>query len=440
MRVYHLLPAKWALDNLKRRRLKVAKFADLNDPFELLAVELSNSVARRQFKTWRKLTMENYGVLCFSKKWDNPVLWSHYAEKHEGICLGFDMADNLLQPVQYMDKRIPLDTLVRGTAKVPAEPGPLFRLKFRDWQYEDEVRRVLPLAETLKDGANFFWPFSGNGELELREVVAGARCAVDDNCLKETLGDLADRVKLIQARPAFKSFGVVTQQRGFKGVRRLCEAIRAGRVSEVRRDSGEWLFVDLGFARETASCGFLHGDGTAEALTFAAVRERVTRAAAIAAGPLNLLLEAPLSVAFTKDGNPTGRSMEKRLEGTRFWYVGLGCAVLTAATYLLRAVASAEVRREIRLFEGFVSFKPKAARSSHTDDVTHLRDVVWHPENYPGAITPPERLGLGPTDVVSSAFAVLGLDMGIPPVITVMADHLAPPTSRSHHPERARRS
>lgn len=195
--------------------------------------------------------------------------------------------------------------------------------------------------------------------------------------------------------------------------------MRAGRVSEVRHDSGEWLFVDLGFARKTASCGLLHGNGPAEALTFAAARERVVRATSMAAGPLNVLLEAPLSVAFSKDGNPTGRSIEKRAEGTRYWYAGLGCGVLVAATYLLRAVASGEVKREVRLFEGFVSFKPKGSRSSHTDDVCRLRDVVWRPERYPGAITPPDQLALRPSDVVSSAFAVIGLDTGVPPVVTV---------------------
>ena len=38
-RVYHLLAKEWALDDLDRRRLKIARFDDLNDPFELLAVE-----------------------------------------------------------------------------------------------------------------------------------------------------------------------------------------------------------------------------------------------------------------------------------------------------------------------------------------------------------------------------------------------------------------
>lgn len=194
--------------------------------------------------------------------------------------------------------------------------------------------------------------------------------------------------------------------------------MRAGTVDEVRRESGEWVFVDLGFARRKPSCGFLHGDGAAEAVTFATACERVARQASKAAGPLNLLLEAPLSVAFTKDGNPTGRSVEKREGKTRYWHVGLGCVVLVAATYLVRAVAAVGSKREVRLFEGFVSFKERAGRSSHTDDVMCLRDVVWQPERFPGAITPPGRLALTSSDIVSSAFAVAGLDVGVPPVIT----------------------
>jgi hypothetical protein len=201
--------------------------------------------------------------------------------------------------------------------------------------------------------------------------------------------------------------------------------MRAGHLRDVHRDSGEWLFVDIGFAREAKTCGLLQGGGSAEAVTFGVLRDRVVRAAIEGeAAPLNLLIEAPLSVAFTTNGNPTGRSIERRPEGTRFWYAGLGCAVLVAATYLVRAIASAKVKREIRIFEGFVTFKPKTARSSHIDDVLHLRDVVWQPEKYPGAITPPEKLALDPTDIVSSAFAVLGLDLGVPPVISVLADHL----------------
>ena len=49
MGVYHLLCAQYALDDLKKQRLKVSLFADLNDPFELLSVELSDRAIRKKF-------------------------------------------------------------------------------------------------------------------------------------------------------------------------------------------------------------------------------------------------------------------------------------------------------------------------------------------------------------------------------------------------------
>ena len=30
-----------------------------------------------------------YGVLCFSSYWNNILMWSHYANYHKGICIGF---------------------------------------------------------------------------------------------------------------------------------------------------------------------------------------------------------------------------------------------------------------------------------------------------------------------------------------------------------------
>ena len=36
----------------------------------------------------------NHGVTCFSRKKDNILMWSHYANDHKGICLGFDIDEN----------------------------------------------------------------------------------------------------------------------------------------------------------------------------------------------------------------------------------------------------------------------------------------------------------------------------------------------------------
>lgn len=213
VRVYHLLSAKHGLDDLKQRRLKVAEFRDLNDPFELLSVELSDRAARRRFAAWREKALAEYGVLCFSTSWKSPVLWSHYADRHKGLCLGFHVPDSLFLPVTYLTTRSSFSDLLPPARGSGSRPGALFYTKFEHWQYEDEVRRVVRLNEAVRQDGLYFWPFGP--DLDLMEIVAGPRCSVAKSQLQHSLGEHDRGVTLTKARLAFRSFEVVTQQRGF---------------------------------------------------------------------------------------------------------------------------------------------------------------------------------------------------------------------------------
>lgn len=195
--------------------------------------------------------------------------------------------------------------------------------------------------------------------------------------------------------------------------------IRAGLPSESNRDSGEWVFIDLGFAQAAKSCGLLVGDGKPKEISFSQLKVEILDIVAAEGKPLNLLIEAPLSVAFNTKGNPTGRSIERRGSQTRYWYVGLGCSVLVATTYLLRSILDARFSREIRLFEGLASFKTKSSRSSHSDDVLNLRKIIWEDASKSGRIVPPEQLTASPEDKLQSAFLVAGMDFGVPPVVVL---------------------
>jgi hypothetical protein len=105
MRVYHILPAKYAIEDLERRRLKIARLDDLNDPFELMSCELPTPAHREAFQHYKASVARRYGALCFSRAWKNPVLWSHYGDKHKGICLGFDVPDEAIRPIIYTATR-----------------------------------------------------------------------------------------------------------------------------------------------------------------------------------------------------------------------------------------------------------------------------------------------------------------------------------------------
>lgn len=214
MRVYHILPTEYAIDDLIKRRLKVSQFIDLNDPFELLSVELSDKVNRKKFGVWKKTITREYGVLCFSRNWNNPVLWSHYGDKHKGICLGFDVPDRLLKEVAYTGNRMVLwveGELQKGKLHKEIEDR-LLCTKFEHWRYENEVRVILPLKKAYTEEGLYFVAFDKN--LELKEVIAGPRCSITKTKLKESIGTINRAVKITKARLAFKSFKVVENKLG----------------------------------------------------------------------------------------------------------------------------------------------------------------------------------------------------------------------------------
>jgi len=198
--------------------------------------------------------------------------------------------------------------------------------------------------------------------------------------------------------------------------------IRAGALDDLGRDSGSWVFVDVGFSREGRTGGLLVHDGHPRELTFAQLMAELVALAMGGSKPLNLVLEAPLSAAFTDAGNPAGRAMEKDETGHRYWYAGLGCQVTVAAAYLVRAILEAKPRRDIRLFEAFISFKGKSNRSTHAADVLAMRAVAWGLPLAVGSVVSPDKVA-GPHAVrVQSAFRVFGFDCQVPPVIVARVE------------------
>ncbi|WP_375276702.1 DUF2971 domain-containing protein [Alteromonas australica] len=136
---------------------------------------------------------DNTGILCLSKKHNDPLMWSHYSGGHSGFCLGLDIpfinkylwedyrisdqALGMLRQVDYSNE--PLDfsklyfTLVglmfeksrndkgfieydsgfdvfekRKMANIMFHHFNIFNLshKYSSWSYEEEVRLIIPPA------------------------------------------------------------------------------------------------------------------------------------------------------------------------------------------------------------------------------------------------------------------------------------------------------
>lgn len=120
------------------------------------------------------------------------------------------------------------------------------------------------------------------------------------------------------------------------------------------------LAIDLGFAEKRASCGLSeHQAG----FKFSSAVEACAKWLARQGAAVVIILEAPLSGSFDKNGNPCARGRfetHHSLSGessARRWQSGPGASMSLAALYFLRKLSelTAEVDVTMHLVEGFCS-------------------------------------------------------------------------------------
>ena len=210
MRLYHFLNAEYGLLNIRHRRLKIGRINELNDPFEFLGVATKSTSLRRRYQRLKDGLNEYMGVVCFSANWNNPVQWAHYADRHRGICLGFEVSAQA-QKVSYVSERLlarPSAMEIEGP-KAEAHVPEILTTKFEHWSYEDEYR-LFPRLQERDPSGHYFLEF--DDQVALREVIVGHRSAISRADIAQALGPLTPQITAYKARLAFRSFDVVRQK------------------------------------------------------------------------------------------------------------------------------------------------------------------------------------------------------------------------------------
>lgn len=133
--------------------------ADIDKQFENFdPKEQLNSIIYQGF--------QNMGMCCFSKKFDDILLWSHYTDGHYGICIEFDETElakverTFLFQMEYNDDF--------PHAKEASELKKAFR-KSKCWEYEEEYRLIHPTKGAVK------FP-----KKSIKRIIFGAKTELSD--------------------------------------------------------------------------------------------------------------------------------------------------------------------------------------------------------------------------------------------------------------------
>lgn len=100
---------------------------------------LGDAFTEEQIKTFQQFTLRFVGVCCFSSEPNSELMWSHYADSANGVCLEFDFKQNeeirkKLIPVRYSNKIIHV--------KNDIDRFKAFIKKRKAWSYEKEWRII----------------------------------------------------------------------------------------------------------------------------------------------------------------------------------------------------------------------------------------------------------------------------------------------------------
>lgn len=195
------------IDVIENLKIRFTQASALNDPFESFPAIVQKSkewykkkflakvhreadkynfrslVKRKQYIRARKKDFDNFYECYTDEKWlfeqtqsmilmdsltqgylsmsstnSSILMWSHYANNHEGYIIGFDPKHSFFQygvsKVQYSNERPFLDPTQSK------QDASLFYTKSKDWKYEEEYRKSIGFIEAVRlENGNTFLPF-----------------------------------------------------------------------------------------------------------------------------------------------------------------------------------------------------------------------------------------------------------------------------------------
>jgi hypothetical protein len=210
-RAYYMTSEKWAKIAIAERRLKLSRFYESNDPFELNLFDSRDQSDRLYVKLLNEYFDKNVGMICFGVTNDAPAMWAHYADKHKGVCLGFDIEAIQLTPVTYTDAKLKFrfDPDLPNAGLAAPDLQRILLTKSTTWSYEAEHRVLAGLK--VPDPSNGLYYVDFGAQTQLREVLIGHRCPWTTLQAAAAVGEVEKPVRIVKVRPAFGRFAMVEQ-------------------------------------------------------------------------------------------------------------------------------------------------------------------------------------------------------------------------------------
>jgi len=164
--------------------------------------------------------LDIYGIFSMTESRENLLMWSHYAEDHKGMVVGFERSHqffnclgNTLHQVKYCDRRLAItsnDGIIRIAGKENEIPLRLLSRKHTSWSHEKEWRVIRKLNESNRSSKEVFLfeiPSSA-----IRTITLGAQMSPEDTkniCEKIANNSKWSHITVYKAKLSEQKSGIV---------------------------------------------------------------------------------------------------------------------------------------------------------------------------------------------------------------------------------------
>jgi len=155
----------------------------------------------------RREKVKKYAFCSLSENPFDILMWSHYADSHQGIALGFEFEDfgneKIFQKVRYAERLDEYDLMswawfMEGDDSLMVGFLRDLTIKSLDWEREKEWRiwRKEPCYYNYKSH-------------EIKEILFGINCTAETKSIISRIVDLQDDVNLVEIETRNDPFGLV---------------------------------------------------------------------------------------------------------------------------------------------------------------------------------------------------------------------------------------
>ena len=195
----------YSIDTILNDKLWLSSPNTFNDPIDP-PIKLLNERNDNQFKCF----IDSIFIGCLSLTKDNTLMWSHYANKHEGICIEYDFSnffkndsleniykDTILKKIDYVENIIIQEDGLISTSKSNAKNSEnglvdILTIKSMEWKYENEYR-VIKYCSNVENTAQYI-------DLPIKSIYFGTKAKEENiNLLNQILANRKD-IKLYKAK------------------------------------------------------------------------------------------------------------------------------------------------------------------------------------------------------------------------------------------------